>query len=357
MNLTFGVPIQKSGGLGLLNSPIEFAPFENGKYDRSVILDENNSAQDALKALIEHLTTLPCNVSRIGIGSYGPLLSVNTDDREAGNPNYGTISSLSKHALLSNLKVYAITKETLDECGKNIEVIVQTDVTCGALLEVYTRLKSPTLVKPFRQHKPRDLLVFLNIAEGVGGAFISGLKPTKSALHPEMGYIPAQVLDYDEWGKSLITAPPAPLKPIFIEELVSYSAMQARVGNNDLYYVSMNDWHIAGEYIAQLCAVITTILSPHQIVLHGPLIDIPMDHTGRQMGLMGIIRQKFRNWLTSKGQQYINYKEIENPHLYLDCSSETEWTHDDGIVYKIDPMLAGSLILAIQPDLREKSGK
>lgn len=283
-------------------------------------------------------------VSRLGIASYGPLLSV-----ARGHDSYGTVSPYSPHVHLKGFGAYTFIKDALARYDCECPAVVQTDVMCGAIHEAYARAsdKRPSEVK---QHAMDRVLVFIHLAEtGVGGGVVVGNRPMPSGQHPEMGYIPAQILVGDKWaeglrpkGDNLVSVP--------MEWLISGNGLLKRTRKKALRDIPLTDWETAGKYLAQLCASATFMFGPHQIVLHGPVIDQAFGRDEKApFDLVHAARVGLKKWLIADGGPALEYSDMNAPR-FIDHPLSEERTLPDGGKGIIDPMLKGAAYLAAQTD-------
>ena len=366
VQLVFGQTV--NGGVVALRNPVpRFRSYQEGRFDRRHPITRQNR-EAVLRAIGQHIASVPGSVRRIGCGSYGPVHSVSLEDRDAllfenvdrqealeRHLNYGRVRETSTHQALKGLRVYHTLREGLER--SRIEVIVHTDVTCGALAEAYGRsIRRPGV----RLHGPHDVLVFLHIAEGVGGAYVVGTEPGRSALHPEMGYQSGLVVGGDRWGERLAAERKSTNKAVFIEDLLSIDALLQRwkddqgksVGDRELSLDGLPKkyWKTVPDYIAQLCASAVVMLAPHQIVLHGPVV-----HSAPPR-LLKDVRAGLRNWLDVRGiGPIVSYREmLDDRYAFIDIPLDLGLEPDEAGVPKHEPMLKGALLLAAQADYKRR---
>lgn len=370
-------------------------PYDGCKYDK-YIPKSAGDFETILSLLAVYIFHLPAfnRLRSIGVGSYGPLLSVDLHKRDSDDlhvddaslapdvdgtelppSTYGKVSNKSPHANLRNLEIYRILRDTLDtaidnfavkdllgetdnKSTKPIEIVVQTDVACGALSEAYFRYdktqENHALQKDVGSasrflNKDINMLVFLNVAESIGGSFVKDKNLPFGVHHPEMGFVSAQPLEKDVWAKNLVeknsnnTTP----YPTYIHRMVSTNALKERSGNVDsLEEVTPEVWDISADYIAQLCATITLILAPHKIIVNGDVNIYAKDKDGRPANFAALVNEKFKPWLETDEGQLVSFP----PHMkgeYIEKSNDNiEWLDSDGKETIIDPMLHGALVLA-----------
>lgn len=325
----------------------ELTPYANGIYDKKIKF-RHEDFKKYVHELLKKVREAPGDIDCLIISSYGPILSVNVDDRKAirdpeRHDNYGRISERSVHVELAGVNLYKIFRDEIDTWDKNIEILVQTDVVCGAIHESYIRRNPPS---GQRQLKPNDLLVFINIAEGIGGAIVADLVPIHRTIHPEFGFLTGQILADDDYGKSIIPQAGDTQVSAFYEILASSKALLARSKVNELKYVSKEDWATAARYIAQLCASVTFLIGPNQFVLHGDFQDEARYSDGTKIGFINMVFRDLRTWLGSSNGRYINYEELGKTS-FIDSSIRLSWpNHKNGEKGRISPSHHGAFILA-----------
>lgn len=353
-----------------LHTPLpRFASYKGGQFDRRHPITRD-TREAVLTAIGQHIASIPDEVRRVGVGTYGPIESVSLEDRDAmqserfekqdalkRNARYGKVRNTSTHEALRELSVYHTLREALERHERPPEVFVQSDVMVGAVAEATGRSMKRTGV---RLHGPNDVLVFLHIAEGIGGAFVVGTEPWRSALHPEMGYQAVSLVEGDVWAQRLTKERARTDRPVFVQDVASLQALRerweskrsARDADNGWSpaLVAKSDWKLVLEYVTQLCASAVVMLAPHQIVLHGPVVhSAPFD-------FVKAVEEQLPKWLrVGKRGSIVSYEEmVDDKCAFVDRPLDLGLEPGKPGEPKYEPMLKGALILAAQPDYRRR---
>lgn len=366
-----------------------FEPIADPKYNKIVPIDIGGSAANTLGFLIAHLQRLGEMPAAIGIASYGPLLSVGVKQRnreyakflgievkEGSDPTimmrrwpYGKVSDTSPHTPIKELDIYKIVRGQLSCAGddwNSVGVAIQTDVACGAICEaMYSHLRNRPQEDGLKRLED-DLIVFLHLAEGLGGGFVVNKAVAGSASHPEMGHVALQLEPYEGiWHRipsddsntdNSLGDRRSP--PIYAEKLVSMQAILENARSNNWEDIEFKHWEKAVDHVAQLCATITYILSPHQIVLHGPISRLCKHENGIEVSFTELVRQELPHWLEVGGKPYITYREHDMVD-FIASSHHPIWQNEEesegGQIKYIDPMLYGALIYGAQIPAERKA--
>lgn len=181
-------------------------------------------------------------IEALGIGSFGPL---NLDEND---PNFGDITTTPK----PGWKDYPLRRELMK--ALNVPVGIDTDVNAAALAEA--KLGAGNGI---------DSLVYYTIGTGIGGGAVVAGKLLHGLVHPEMGHILLRPVENDPTPKGF-----CPYHDGCLEGMANGPAIEKRWG------VSAKElpadhiaWDIEAEYLAQMCANTTVMLSPKKIVLGG----------------------------------------------------------------------------------------
>ena len=357
LHVIFGKPTHDIKAV-MPNGYFHIAPFAEGKYDCRIEFGNSSEAENSLIAATKHISEVKSQhgsveFQRLGIASHGPILSLNprdiADDPNK-NSNYGRISPQTIHESLRGLPIYDIVTTWLKSFDCAVPLIINTDVTAGAIFEAQTRMKPPSLSENYIQHSSDSVLAFLNIADGVGGSYVAGNKPVKSALHPEFGYLPTQVQENDPLRESLLVQPGKSRKTVFMEDVLSIPQILKRAQRKQLSEVPEWDWRLISGYIAQLCASVTVLFAPSQIILQGPIFREALDDDGQRLGLTGEVRRIFPTWLESRSRKYPRFPELTST-TYLSKPSQISWPNGKGEHVKLNPMLGGALFMAMLEDV------
>lgn len=365
------------------SAPFEFEPYEDGAYDHFVGFNDVDEAQNNLAVMVGSLVLLPEAPVAIGIASYGPLQSVGIQMRnrtyfdqrngkektffdfrqkqrkeDEGRWCYGVVGATTPHLNLQGLDIYGIVREQLrsssaNEGGNTIGVAVNTDVTCGALCEAFhSGIRDRT--RPGATLKAEDdTVVFLNLAEGVGGGFVVNKATTGSANHPEMGYVTLALTSKSDQAAL-----------IFVEDEASVPTILKKSGKPDWEQMTEDDWLPAVNAIAQLCATITFIISPHQIVLHGPVSRLTKKVNGQDLTFAQLVRRELDTWMSvGRGapnsveqRPYVEYREMTAKD-FIASSYKPRWSTKAHKKGRVDPMLYGALIYGAQIPPEEIKGR
>ncbi len=353
IRLIFGYSSNRNISNELQFSSSELFPYAAGEYDREFPITRETIEQ-YLKEVSTHICNLPDLVKRIGVGSYGPMLSVDIEYRDRKHKNYGKITDTATHASLAGVAVYQILRDQLDTfgvTGQSIELIMQTDVVCGAISETLLRSGKAKLKERERQHRITDTLVFLNFSDGVGGGFVNASKPWRSAAPSEIGFTAAQVIPGDTWAENKFPHKDSRVHPVFIEELVSTEALLKRSGVEKIEDIRKPEWELTAEYVAQLCATVCLVLAPHQLVLHGDRFELAQDENGNKIDVLELVRLKLKIWLSTGKGLHISYYELTESPIFLDVPIWKSWAISEDSDISISPMEYGTLVFAMQPNV------
>ena len=181
-------------------------------------------------------------IEALGVSSFGPL-NLNEDD-----PNYGDITTTPK----PGWKDYPLLRELKN--ALNVPVGIDTDVNGAALSEALLGAGKGT-----------DSLVYYTIGTGIGGGAVVEGKLLHGLVHPEMGHMMMRPCKDDPTPHGF-----CPYHDGCLEGMANGPAIEKRWG------VSAKElpedhiaWDVEAEYLAQMCANTTLILSPKKIVLGG----------------------------------------------------------------------------------------
>lgn len=182
----------------------------------------------------------PC--SAFGVASFGPL------DLDPLSPGWGRITRTPK-AGWSGADLAGPLRAAFGR-----PVGFETDVAGAGLAEAL-----------WGAGRGCGTLVYLTIGTGIGGAVLVGGIPLRGAVHPEMGHLrtPRHPADLAFSGV-------CPIHGDCVEGLASGPAGRARWGAPlEALPAEHPAWEIEAFYLAQLCAALTYLLSPHRILLGG----------------------------------------------------------------------------------------
>lgn len=294
---------------------------------------DQSSPKDALAKATERLIQSYPELCAIGVATYGPLQAV-----DPNLPGYGTVSGLSRHRIIRDLKIFDIVSDVLRKGqSREIPVAVHTDVMAGALAEFARRSFMDCRYKKDTVEEGQTL-AFIHVSDGIGGAFASGSVPIIGAHHPEVGYIAAQIDPRDSWGQRQLAVNEGINQMVVIEDVASEGALRTRTGQTAPEFddggwipqIPKKLWNIESYYVSQLCASMTMMLAPHKIILHSEFIG---------NDLLNQIRGDFDRWVSRRGGRYLRYKTLDDEATFIQRP------------LKPAPMRFGALCLAIKADL------
>lgn len=181
-------------------------------------------------------------IAAVGFASFGPV------DLHADSPTFGHVRRTPKKGW-SSVDVVGLMRRELD-----MPVAFDTDVNGAGIGE-------------FEWGAGQGLsnFVYITIGTGIGGGIILDGCPVRGISHPEIGHI-RPVHDHKRDPFEGV----CPFHGDCLEGLASGSAIAARWNQN---LTELGPDHEAlqleAEYLAQLCAVLTYIVSPQKIILGG----------------------------------------------------------------------------------------
>eukprot|EP00823_Brevimastigomonas_motovehiculus_P000256 TRINITY_DN10367_c0_g1_i1.p1 TRINITY_DN10367_c0_g1~~TRINITY_DN10367_c0_g1_i1.p1 ORF type:complete len:337 (-),score=68.34 TRINITY_DN10367_c0_g1_i1:297-1280(-) len=183
-------------------------------------------------------------IDAIGIGSFGPV------DLRKNSNTYGYITSTPKPGW-KYTNVVSVFKDL------NVPIGFDTDVNAAALSEV-----------KHGGHKNIDSCCYVTIGTGIGVGVVVRNKAVHGLMHPEAGHMRVVRHPKDTYKGR------CPFHKDCLEGLATANAIADRKGLKNvqlLRKVPTSDpvFEIEAFYLAQLCATLTLVLSPHVIVLGG----------------------------------------------------------------------------------------
>lgn len=185
-------------------------------------------------------------IAALGVSCFGPL------DLDEHSPTFGNITTTPKPGW-RDVPLRAMLLEAL-----NIPVGIDTDVNGAALGEAL-----------LGAGKGVDSLVYYTVGTGIGGgAYYRGML-LHGLVHPEMGHMVMRPHPDDPAPHGF-----CPYHDGCLEGMACGASIQKRWG------VSAQElppdhlaWKLEAEYLAQMCANTTLILSPQRIVLGGGVMQ------------------------------------------------------------------------------------
>ncbi|GAM23518.1 hypothetical protein SAMD00019534_066930, partial [Acytostelium subglobosum LB1] len=187
--------------------------------------------------------------SSLGVASFGPV------DLDRDSSTYGYITTTPKPGW-ANTNILGWFNEFT--CPKAFD----TDVNGAAISEAF-----------HGQHARGNITscAYITVGTGVGVGVVVNSQAVHGLVHPEGGHVYTKLLDDDHFAGT------CPFHGNCIEGLVSTGAISKRLGvtADKLNLIPDDDpvWRIVGHYLAQLCANLTCIISPHVIVLGGGVLN------------------------------------------------------------------------------------
>jgi fructokinase len=194
---------------------------------------------DAMQAKWRPLTAL-------GVGSFGPI------DLDRRSPAWGRLLTTPKPGW-SGVDLLAPLRERL-----SCPIALETDVNAAALAEA--RLGAG---------RGASSVAYVTVGTGIGGGAIVNGRTLRGAMHPEMGHIHIRRGMDDQTFRGV-----CPFHGDCIEGLASGPAILARWGQP---IEQLPDDHEArrllGDYLGQLAAAISLLLSTERIVFGGGVMS------------------------------------------------------------------------------------
>lgn len=242
--------------------------FAIGNADGELLLvartptsDPINTVADAMQFLRGAAQTYG-PLQGLGVASFGPLHL----DRQ--HPQYGHLGATPKAGwsgfdLLGELHAHLPLPTALD-----------TDVNAAALAE-----------QRWGAGKGLDPVVYVTVGTGIGGGVMVHGRPLHGLMHAELGHLHPQRHVEDTKFPGI-----CPFHGDCLEGLASGPAIIARSGASLAELPATHPaWRIQADYLGQMCAQITLMLSPQRIILGGGVMQ--------QQALLHPIRERTRHWL------------------------------------------------------------
>lgn len=181
-------------------------------------------------------------IAALGIASFGPV------DRRPDSPGWGRITSTPKPGWQNT----DVTGPLAGALG--CPAAFETDVTGAAIGEGL-----------YGAGRGLGDFVYVTVGTGIGGGVVAGGRPVNGLIHPELGHMrPVRRLEGDDFAGI------CPYHGDCLEGLASGPAIKARWGRPAEELPPEHPaWGFEAEYLAQICATLTFLLSPERIILGG----------------------------------------------------------------------------------------
>lgn len=181
-------------------------------------------------------------LNAIGVAAFGPICL------DADSPDWGRLLGTPK-AGWADVNVLTRLLAVHD-----VHVALETDVTAAAVAEGLWG--SAVGLTDF---------AYVTVGTGIGVGIIVNEAPVRGVLHPEGGHI---TVHRDRVADAF--AGVCPYHGDCVEGLTSGPALLARTGSRPEHLDEGDPvWNLVGDYIAQLMANLTLMLSPQRIILGG----------------------------------------------------------------------------------------
>jgi fructokinase len=185
-------------------------------------------------------------IAGIGIGCFGPL------DLDPHSSTYGFITSTPKPGWRNTDVAGRLHREL------EASVMLDTDVNAAALAE-----------STWGAGRDSDPVLYLTIGTGIGGGFVTGGRPLRGLLHPEMGHIR---LPHDFKRDPFPGA--CPFHGDCFEGLASGPAIAGRLGSPSVELADDDPfWALEAHYIALAVQNLILTLSPRKVILGGGIMQ------------------------------------------------------------------------------------
>lgn len=209
-------------------------------------------------------------ISGIGIGAYGPFLSLDPRDAEPNyeSGNYGQLHPNTSALPYRGVSLPKVFSQPFRNSGGTVPpILVETDASAGAIGEAW--------LAGISRNDRRSVTAYLMLTDGVGGGYSVGLNVIRGGHHSELGLIDVAMFADDPLARSDMFAGLSDLG-----RLASASMMLERARWAGHEVSSIEDtykvrdpavWGVWSRYVAKACLVCTAVLSPQKIILGGPM--------------------------------------------------------------------------------------
>lgn len=227
----------EAGGTSFVISIAHDAPTNIVKRYQIATTTPEETLAKASAFLIEN------KVQSIGVASFGPV------DIDPSSDTYGYITSTPKPKW-KNVNILGAFKKIGVPVGFN------TDVQAAAIGEI-----------EHGKHGNISSCCYITIGTGVGVGVVIGRQAVCGLTHPEGGHIRIKRHPQDTYEGN------CPYHHDCVEGLTNAQAVAKRAGVDPSQLKTLPDshpvWDLEAYYLAQLCASLTLIVSPHVIVIGG----------------------------------------------------------------------------------------
>ncbi|HZU14650.1 MAG TPA: ROK family protein [Chloroflexota bacterium] len=202
---------------------------------------------ETLERVIAFFRRPDIELAAVGCASFGPI------DLDTRSPTYGCITTTPKPGW-----AYTNVVRTLgSELG--VPVAWETD-TAGAALGEYT----------WGAGRHIEVLVYVTVGTGIGGAVLINGRPVHGLLHAEMGHVLVPVADGDTFAGI------CPYHGQCLEGMASGPALRARTGRPG-ETIAPDDpiWDLEAAYLGAGLHQIGYVLSPQKIIVGGGVPQTP----------------------------------------------------------------------------------
>jgi len=217
---------------------------------------------------------------KLGIASFGPI------DLNKGSDTYGFITSTPKPGW-ANFDFVGRMKRAFP----GIPIGFDTDVNGAVLAE-----------KKYSEEKISSI-AYVTVGTGIGVGIVSENQPVHGMLHPEMGHIPVNRKEGDNFEGT------CPFHGFCLEGNVAAPNLANRLNIQPYELPSIPDdhevWDVIAFYLAQLCVTIIFTVSAQKIIFGGGII--------KRKGLM----ENIRKYTEKLNNQYVQTQELKDLDSYI----------------------------------------
>ena len=218
-----------------------------------------------ISACIEFIRSSGFPVAGVGISSFGPV------DLDPSSTTFGFITTTPKSGW-SNTNLKATIEDAL-----GVPAVMEIDVGGAALGEWL-----------WGAGHDLDLIVYVTVGTGIGGAALQGGRTFHEHGHPEMGHITVAREEGDTFAGN------CPFHGDCLEGMAAGPAIDARWGSLAGELAARPEvWDLEARYLAQALRTYTYVIAPQRIILGGGVMQHP--------GLLEEVRDRLSERLASYG--------------------------------------------------------